>query len=305
AYEWADIVVLHVHMFDPIPIMAFGVEGGPPVLFMNHGDHVFWIGTSIIDNLINFREAGEELSGIRRNTCRTSYLPLPLELPDIKFETKSIIRDKLCIKQDAVVLLTIASAYKFKTFGKIHYVDILKRVLDRHNDVLVIVIGPDNTGLWQKANEETKGRILPIGVQQDIEKYYAIADIYVDSYMFGSLTSALDGGLNKLPVAALQNYNSRTLSIDDILYDSDDKSFNNMEDFANYIGKLISDKNYREKEGEELSIRIEKNHIYKWCDYLNGIYKKVGEKAHNIYLNHNIENLLGNEDLFLALFQKK
>ncbi len=305
AYEWADIVVLHVHMFDPIPIMAFGVEGGPPVLFMNHGDHVFWIGTSIIDNLVNFRESGRELSKIRRNICRTSLLPLPLESPDIKLEYKNRIRNKLAIKQNAVVLLTIASAYKFKTFGQIHYIDILKRVLDRHNDAVAIVIGPDNMELWGKANKETKGRILPIGIQQDIEKYYAIADIYIDSYMFGSVTSALDGGLNELPVAALQNYNNRTLSFNDISYNIDDMDFNNMEGFVNYISKLISNKNYREKKGKELSIQIEKDHIYKWCDYLNEIYKGVENKVHNIYLNHNVENLLSNEDLSLALFQRK
>lgn len=43
AYEWADIVVLHMHMMDPIPVIGFGIDGGPPIIYMNHGDHCFWL----------------------------------------------------------------------------------------------------------------------------------------------------------------------------------------------------------------------------------------------------------------------
>ncbi len=305
SHKWADVIVLHIHMFDPIPVMAFGVDGGPPVLFMNHADHVFWIGSSIVDNLINFRQAGEKLSYSRRNITRNSILPLPLKLPDIMFKNKNIIRNKLGIDEDTVILLTIATSTKFRTSTKIHFVDLLKEVLKKHSNAISIIIGPNNSGIWEEANKETNGRILALGIQEDIEKYYAIADIYIDSYMFGSITSALDGGLYKLPIAALQNYNNKTLSFNDICYKYNNNEFYNKKDFIDYISKLITYKNYREEEGKELSAQIEKYHTYKWLYYLNEIYEKMENKVHNIYLNDEFEKNIFSEDLILALFQQK
>lgn len=304
AYEWADIVVLHVHMFDPIPIMAFGVEGGPPVLFMNHGDHVFWIGTSIIDNLVNFRESGRELSKIRRNICRTSLLPLPLESPDIKNQNKKMIRKQLGIDENAIVLLTIATPYKFTTFGEIHYIDLLKMVLDKNKNTVAIVIGPDNVGKWKKANEDTDGRILPLGMQNDIGQYYCISNIYIDSYMFGSITSALDGGIHGLPIVALENSNNKTLSFNDMSTEGLNKKLTSSEDFLNCVNILINNAEYRDQKGQETSGKIKKDHIHEWNGYLDIIYKKVENRSHKIYLNTEFKNKLGNEDLFLAMFHK-
>jgi hypothetical protein len=43
AWREADRVVLPVHMWDPIPAIAFGIEGGPPVFVLKHADHAFWV----------------------------------------------------------------------------------------------------------------------------------------------------------------------------------------------------------------------------------------------------------------------
>jgi|GEM_PF-309796 len=305
SYKWADVVVLHIHMFDPIPVMAYGIGGGPPVLFMNHADHVFWIGSSIVDELINFRQAGEKLSCRRRDITSNSILPLPLKLPDKIYENKNMIREKLGIDKKTVILLTIATPTKFRTSTKIHFIDILKEVLNRYNNVVSIIIGPNNSGVWEEANKETNGRILAVGIQEDIDKYYAIADIYVDSYMFGSITSALDGGLYNLPIAALQNFYNETLSFNDVSYKYNNNQFYYKKDFINYISKLIIHESYRKEEGKELSIQIKKHHTYKWLEYLNKIYMKIDNKVHKVHINDKFENEVFNEDLILALFQQK
>ncbi|MEH7526613.1 glycosyltransferase, partial [Bacillus sp. JJ1503] len=295
AYEWADIVVLHVHMFDPIPIMAFGVEGGPPVLFMNHGDHVFWIGKTIIDYLINFRASGLELSLNRRGISNNAILPIPLTLPTLQSKDKSKIRETLGISEEKIVLLTIATPYKFNSFGEIHYIDIIKRMLNIHEDVIAIVIGPNNAREWERAYKETNGRILPLGMRQDIEEFYCISDIYVDSYMFGSVTSALDGGLTGLPIVALENKHNKTLSFNDISYSYFNKEFHKIEDYLYYVNKLIINKEFRECEGRQLSHKIKEDHIDNWTKKLNEIYSDVEYQVHKVYLKNEIEYKQNNE----------
>lgn len=302
AYKWADVIVLHIHMFDPIAVMAFGVKGGPPVLFMNHGDHVFWIGSSIIDHLVNFRTVGEELSLSRRNIRTSSILPLPLSLPKQNDQDRDSLKKELGVGNEAVVLLTIATPYKFKSFGNIHYIDILKEVLSKNKNAVAIIVGPENSGIWKEANIETKGRILPLGIQTDIEKFYSIADIYIDSYMIGSGTSAYDGGLHKLPVVAIQNYCNKTLSFDEGSFDRDNRAIANKEDYISFINELIESKELREKKGEELYKAFRQEHIDNWQSNLFEIYNQVEKKQHAIYYNEVFRDNLGNEDLFLALF---
>jgi hypothetical protein len=51
----ANYVILHVEQADVICGVAFGVPGGPPVKLVNHAAHVFWIGASAADQVVNCR----------------------------------------------------------------------------------------------------------------------------------------------------------------------------------------------------------------------------------------------------------
>ena len=79
AYEHADVVVLHVHPWDVLPVMAFAVAGGPRVLLMNHADHAFWIGCAVADQVVDFRDSGAQLSARFRAARDLARLPLPLD----------------------------------------------------------------------------------------------------------------------------------------------------------------------------------------------------------------------------------
>ena len=78
ARDQADIVVLHQHPDDVVPVVAFAAEGGPPVVIMNHADHVFWLGTSVADVVGNIREFGKRLCEERRFARHSMLLPIPL-----------------------------------------------------------------------------------------------------------------------------------------------------------------------------------------------------------------------------------
>src|SRR6185503_6674419 len=53
-----DFIVLHVHPDDVVPTLAFGAGiDHPPIAYLNHADHVFWIGSEICDINLNIRES--------------------------------------------------------------------------------------------------------------------------------------------------------------------------------------------------------------------------------------------------------
>ena len=53
ANDVASHVVLHIDVSDVICGAAFGAKGGPPVLLVNHNAHIFWIGASFVDLVVN------------------------------------------------------------------------------------------------------------------------------------------------------------------------------------------------------------------------------------------------------------
>ena len=78
----ADIVVLHIGNRDIVPMIAFAnKEQLPPIVYLDHSDHLFWLGACISDIVVNFRKSGMRLSQERRGieARRNVMLPIPLE----------------------------------------------------------------------------------------------------------------------------------------------------------------------------------------------------------------------------------
>src|SRR6185437_9318373 len=63
----ADLVVLHAHNMDTIPMLALaGMKNRPRTVLLNHADHSFWLGVDFVDQVIHTRRSGLRLSSERR-----------------------------------------------------------------------------------------------------------------------------------------------------------------------------------------------------------------------------------------------
>jgi hypothetical protein len=190
----SDHVVLHVHPYDVVPIIAFAArEGLPPITFLNHADHVFWVGASISDIVAHTRHSGLRLSQRRRGIVeeRCALIPLPLAIGDRAF-SRVRAKELIGVASATPVLLSIGSAYKYAPVHAPSFSEILASILEENHQAILLVIGPTDEGPWAEAARRTQGRIRTLGVQGELSAFYQAADIFVDSFPLCSETALLE-----------------------------------------------------------------------------------------------------------------
>lgn len=205
-----DVIILHVHMDDVVPIIAFGTEEFKrPVIFFNHADHLFWIGVSISDQVVNLRTFAKKLDIKYRGTSKNFVLPLPIHEVSVPKNLDQIAKIKLGLgfAASAKIILTIAASWKFKPFGKYNFVEMAFELVSKNKDIVVLAIGPSkNEELWDLAFQKSGGRINAIGCvdNDEVEKYLSIADIAIDSFPISSFTSMLDVAKYGIPCLSIK-----------------------------------------------------------------------------------------------------
>jgi len=200
-----DLIVLHVSPYDVVPLLALGDPlRRPPAVFLNHSDHVFWLGLGVSDVVAHLRPSGATLSRDRRavTSDRSAMLPLPLSA-SASAASRAIAREQLGVPDRACLLLTIATPQKYDVDEGTSMVAVLAPVLARFPDSVLIAVGPRQEGVWAAAGQRHAGRVRAVGIQDDISSYLAAADIYLDSFPMTSLTSLLEAGQHGLPLLRL------------------------------------------------------------------------------------------------------
>lgn len=187
-----DRIVLHVHPYDVVPSLAFapGVPV-PPVIFLNHADHVFSFGLACSRAMANMRPEGKMICETRRAfPKRHTIVPHPLP-PLIRQRSREEAKKHIGF-DDQTVILTVASGYKFSPLKDYDYIDVMSEFLSRESQCRVIVVGASPDERWQRASEQTDGRLQAVGRKSDPNPYFEAADIYLDSMPFASVTSLLE-----------------------------------------------------------------------------------------------------------------
>ena len=249
----ADIVVLHVHPYDTLPILAMAAwVDRPPVLFMNHADHVFWVGATVSDVVVNIRGSSARLASARRGVeaSRLALLPIPIDPPD-RSPSRMEARHALGLDAGEVVALSVAASYKFEPNGAPDFIETLIPVLTRVPNLTVLAVGPSPEGRWAAAEARSLGRLRALGVRSDLDLLYRAADLYVDSFPFCSLTSLLEAGSHGLPLVSLggrpgdEILSADLPGLEDVLLVADDPDA-----YARSVIALAEDRDARVQTGE-------------------------------------------------------
>ncbi len=276
----ADLVVLHVHNMDIIPMIALaGMKHRPRTVLLNHADHLFWLGADFIDHAVNTRRSGMDLNVKRRGIPpeRNLLIPLCLE-PQARRLSREEARKQLGFPPDCVVLLSVARALKFRPLGGVSFADVLVPVLQRNPDAHLLVVGPGGEVDWSTAEAQAPGQIRIVRQTPDTGIYLEAADIYVDSFPFVSITSLFEAGLNGLPLVTRNPFGrgceimgADSIGLDKVLWRARD-----IEDFRNILTRLIRNRGLRDEIGERTRAQIEAvNSGDGWRRELDRLYRQV------------------------------
>lgn len=201
------LVVLHVDPNDVVSALAFG-DGyaGPPVVYVNHADHVFWLLPSQVSSVISIRRSGHDLAVRARGVPpdRSLILPVPLA-PAPSRGARAETRRELGLDDSAVLCVTMAAPYKYRpTAWRPSLLEPISRALSEEPNLHVIAIGPTSQDPpWKELSRAFPSRVRPLGMFVNARDVLEASDVYLDSYPFPSVTSALDAALTRVPVVTL------------------------------------------------------------------------------------------------------
>lgn len=262
AWSHADRVVLHVHPWSVIPVVALGLPGGPPVMLLNHVSQQFWVGGSVADLVLNLRGAALEWSRTYRGIHRNALLPIPL--PDateepVTPERRLAARQSLGLPAYAPVLLTIGHAYKYRPLPGIDFLEAAGAILRARPDAHLVAVGPRADARWMAAREATGGRVLAAGHQRDLRPYHDAADVYLEGFPLGSPTALLEVGQRGVPCVRAPRCVPPPFAIDGPALAGVEQP-EDLADYARAAIALVDDPQERRRRGLALAESVERHH---------------------------------------------
>ncbi len=208
-----DVVVLHTHPYDVVPLIALGVEGTPPVILENHSDLSFWLGLSVTDVIFDYRPNGQAFTRRRRGVPEPHMALLPIPIDPPQFDgTRESARRELGLSASGVLAVSTAPGYKSQPLeGFPGLLDVVLPSVLKHRQMALIAVGTPPDEAWAKAQEQAGGRLAAVGTLTDWSRIMQAADIYVDSIPVGSETSMLEAAASGLPPVSVAGFSGECI----------------------------------------------------------------------------------------------
>jgi glycosyltransferase involved in cell wall biosynthesis len=275
-----DVIVLHIHCEDVIPLLAFADQSGlPPVLFLNHADHLFWLGTSVPHLVLNLRDAATNISVSRRGIELSRNFLLPTIVDStVRVRSRQEAKLELGLQPDTLLLLSVARKPKYRSLDGVSFADRHVRLLEKFPQARLIVVGSGEADDWQAAKKRVNGRITGLPEVPDPRLYFEAADIYVDSYPFVSSTSMMEAAGYGLPVVTIFMLpdEANIFGINHVGLVGTSLVAKTMEEYDAVLERLIVDAVFREQKGEAARRAIELFHAPSgWRSHLEAAFKSA------------------------------
>ena len=182
-------VVLHQHVYDTIPILAFARPGGCPEALFTHAHFWLCLGPTVADLVINTMPYYQEMSRTCRFARRTALFGGLLGLRPMEWEEidKADAKRQVGIAPHQPVAMTIAKADYFAPMAGYDFFGTVAKLLDRQPSLHLLVAGVDADHPLVPSSVKTNERLHLLGVVPDPRPYYRAADVSLESFPRSSL----------------------------------------------------------------------------------------------------------------------
>lgn len=275
-----DLVVMHINCEDEIPLLAFANQASlPPVVLLNHADHLFWLGPSVSHAVLNLRRAASDICVKRRGVPPQRSLMLPTLVDPIerKYDRRQVRRE-LGVADDQVLLVSVARSAKYKNFGGQTFADRHVEVLKDNPKAVLMVVGCGEREDWKPACDAVEGRIIPFEQRNDVNRFLEAADVYVDSYPFVSSTSQMEAARYGLPIVSVCEApeDARIVGINHLGLEGTSLVCPDWPTYRNTLSRLCADADFRKATGEASRQNVAGNcEPEAWAKWLERAYQDV------------------------------
>lgn len=282
-------IILHIHMDDYIPIIAFGTNDFTrPVYLFNHADHRFWIGVSISDCVISFRDFGREIAEKYRGVKNSFYMPLIIESNPIQVHNNiTKLKQNLGIPINRPVIFTAGSAQKFRPLLNMNFNTFVNKLINHVPNVIIVAVGPTLNNVPDK-------NIINLSVMPHDKfiQYLNCADVVIDSFPFSGGTALLDAVSATKPVLSLKcptgqlNYITKSIAY-----------CNTVSELVKRTCKLIKSTTERKNNLRNVKKHLVKDNLSAWVKRRDLLYIK--EITHSVNRFHSVKKNIDMLDYFM------
>jgi hypothetical protein len=242
---------LHIAPWSSEALIVVDSIVGPIKYLINLTDHAFWLGSKIIDNCIEFRSYGREIS-IKYRSIRSECIYINPYYPIVTSAEPEKLPD---IPAGSTVVFSGAAYYKVYGKNKI-FLDICKKLLIDNKKLIIFFAGNGYQkpllNFIKKNNFES--RFYLIGNRKDINHVMSNCDIYLGTYPFlGGLMAQLAAYHGK-PILSYTTTDLPVNYLDDIVdpYNLRKITFDDLDSFYLEANKLIGNTLYRQENTAEI-----------------------------------------------------
>ena len=201
-------VILHIHMDDPIALIAFGTEEFTrPIVFFNHADHAFWLGVSISDHVADLNLYRQKISLEQRQVKISTKLGIPMEPKELYALVRYEARQRLSIPQDKLVIFSGGQATKYHPIGSPNFFHVVSDLIEYDRNIIFYIAGPRaGSVFWPELKKKYPNNIFMVGTldyHTEFMPFLAASDLVLDSYPVGGETFLIDAIRAGRPVLTL------------------------------------------------------------------------------------------------------
>lgn len=253
------------HPYDTVATtLLYGFEGVLTRYQINLTDHAFWLGTGCIDQCIEFRDYGANISNEYRKIPREKISVLPY-YPFIDYE-QPFLGYPFSLKEGQKVVFSGGSLYKTMGEGNQYY-RIVDEILSRHEETVFWYAGRGDDREIRKCMDRYRGRVFLTEERPDLYQVLRHCRFFLNTYpVSGALMYQYAACAGRVPVTLRFDEDNDGMLICQKNLRVD---FETPEELLNEVCLLINDESYYQERCRQMQGTVISEKAF--SETLNGI----------------------------------